>query len=580
VAAKKAAGAGKAQAKGSGPSSESGLQPHDPIESALSELKGGEPARALDTLLDAWRRTRTPAIADAIDELGKMLSEREPPIAAVGSTSARKAWNHAVAEGRSVMIEHLLEVLPDGNDRVLRLEALAKLPPDPRFTAYATTWMRTPPIHGPRRRGFYGGVIKQLARNKDVRHLPELAKITPATERSSTISRIGLQNWKPLVELTSMLESMEPPALSAEERAALDEIRQIVRKGSGATTSVGAGASNSDPRTFYAKVWENPDDDEARAVLGDLLQQQGDPRGELIALQLARHGTDKPRSARERELEETWGRKWLGAIEPVVMKTGVVFERGFVSRCRFEGGAMGPKKAALSAPEWSTVTHVDCSYASRYVSGSHEMLLSAPARRSMRHVLGLGSEDIAAIMKANVEMPWHTLGLRMWDWTRYVAPLLKGPGKTFPSVTTLVFRHSMRGAIPGVLDDDIDVLLSKWSKVRTLDIAIELDRVVGLLSTKRRVAQLGRLIASAEPITFDLDLTAKRLCLVLDSLSPQHVSTIVPMLGRLEVATVDLVVNGRVQRNKDMLERGRQKMSIAPFIKASKDAGFTLTMNV
>ena len=46
---------------------------------------------------------------------------------------------------------------------------------------------------------------------------------------------------------------------------------------------------------FYAEIWAKPKDDGPREVFADWLIEQGDPRGELIALQIARaRGTAEP----------------------------------------------------------------------------------------------------------------------------------------------------------------------------------------------------------------------------------------------------------------------------------------------
>ncbi|MBA2541405.1 MAG: TIGR02996 domain-containing protein [Deltaproteobacteria bacterium] len=55
---------------------------------------------------------------------------------------------------------------------------------------------------------------------------------------------------------------------------------------------------------LFAAVYASPDDDGPRSVLADLLQEQGDPRGEFIALQLAREEDPARESAAEAEHAE------------------------------------------------------------------------------------------------------------------------------------------------------------------------------------------------------------------------------------------------------------------------------------
>jgi uncharacterized protein (TIGR02996 family) len=46
-------------------------------------------------------------------------------------------------------------------------------------------------------------------------------------------------------------------------------------------------AATQDADALLAEIRTNPADDRTRLVYADVLQQRGDPRGELIALQLA-----------------------------------------------------------------------------------------------------------------------------------------------------------------------------------------------------------------------------------------------------------------------------------------------------
>lgn len=61
-----------------------------------------------------------------------------------------------------------------------------------------------------------------------------------------------------------------------------------------------------------ARVFENPDDEFVRQVVGDALLEQGDPRGEFIALQLAIARGDSTVEQRERalSLEREHGERW------------------------------------------------------------------------------------------------------------------------------------------------------------------------------------------------------------------------------------------------------------------------------
>ncbi len=106
--------------------------------------------------------------------------------------------------------------------------------------------------------------------------------------------------------------------------------------------------------TLFAAVYANPDDDGPRSVLADLLQEEGDPRGELIALQLAR-GRGGKKTRRESQLLKGNARKWLGPLAGAVSNRGMVFERGFLAKCELDDRVV----EMLDHPEWATVEEVE-----------------------------------------------------------------------------------------------------------------------------------------------------------------------------------------------------------------------------
>ena len=100
--------------------------------------------------------------------------------------------------------------------------------------------------------------------------------------------------------------------------------------------------------TLFAAVYAEPDSDAPRAVLGDALLADGDPRGEFIQLQLARRRS-KPSEARMRELLRAHAASWTGGL-------------GHPGRCRFRRGfvawvelAAMPSDEELDNPAWCTV---------------------------------------------------------------------------------------------------------------------------------------------------------------------------------------------------------------------------------
>src|SRR5688500_11695240 len=85
-------------------------------------------------------------------------------------------------------------------------------------------------------------------------------------------------------------------------------------------------------------ICETPDDDTARLVYADFIEEEGDPaRAEFIRVQiaLARLADDDPRRReledREHELQAEHEADWLGLPADAQGLSGWQFERGFVS---------------------------------------------------------------------------------------------------------------------------------------------------------------------------------------------------------------------------------------------------------
>jgi uncharacterized protein (TIGR02996 family) len=99
-----------------------------------------------------------------------------------------------------------------------------------------------------------------------------------------------------------------------------------------------AAPSAEPPPALMQRVLEDPDDDQPRMVLADWLQQQGDPRGELIAVQLEAAQTPAgkivPKRLRDREehLLAAFRTRWL----PDSIGADVKFSRGFADTVKLE----------------------------------------------------------------------------------------------------------------------------------------------------------------------------------------------------------------------------------------------------
>jgi uncharacterized protein (TIGR02996 family) len=354
----------------------------------------------LEGLLASWRKNRAPDLADEIDRVSAELTAKEKPI------KGKADWWPAYEAYRPEVLERLLDNAPSGKDRVERIAAICKLPADPRMGSWARKWLEHPPVVATSRKEFFGAVVKLLEHVRDVRLLPVLS--TLLSDRSSAMQKCGLINYKPLQAHAEKLAKERPKAATVAKRAS---------------------AKKADVAALLAQVYANPADDAVRAVLADALVEQGDPRGEFINLQLAGKST-----AQEKKLASTWGRAWLGAIEPVLLKDGVEFARGFPSKVRYAGGA---KADVSKAAEWSTIEHLDVEKA--YKDGP--ALLVSPALKSLRHAVGLRERDLDAITKTLPKLPWETLGFYVHGF-EYLSQTIRKHKKALGGVKKLVSENA------------------------------------------------------------------------------------------------------------------------------------------
>jgi uncharacterized protein (TIGR02996 family) len=105
---------------------------------------------------------------------------------------------------------------------------------------------------------------------------------------------------------------------------------------------------------LLAAIYDAPGDLAARAVYADWLLDRGDPRGELITLQL-REVVTKEQEARARELVDAHAEQWIGRLTEIT--TWIEFEGGFLARC----GLSRIPKWAIGRREWATVKHIGIS---------------------------------------------------------------------------------------------------------------------------------------------------------------------------------------------------------------------------
>jgi uncharacterized protein (TIGR02996 family) len=109
-------------------------------------------------------------------------------------------------------------------------------------------------------------------------------------------------------------------------------------------------------KRLFDAVYDNPTSDAERMVLADRLQELGEPRGELIALQLARAKTRQPATEREAELMTLHARTWLRPIASCLAAYG--FRRGFLASATIDERVMCTAEM-IHHRNWITVEELE-----------------------------------------------------------------------------------------------------------------------------------------------------------------------------------------------------------------------------
>jgi uncharacterized protein (TIGR02996 family) len=287
-------------------------------------------ARQLEQMIDAWRDNRAPELGDAIDAVSRELVARgEPP------------------ELERALVELLQPRLADVP---ARLRALATRPDDPRIARHLTDALVAPPFVSTSSQKIWIVMFELLGRHADPR---TLARIAPLAD--SYHDRIGAKIMGPwmkrrVVAMVAALRERYPtPPKPTARQAKLVALAPKRPPPAPPKRKHGRAASID---AMYEAVYADPADDAARDVLADALLERNDPRGELVALQLARARGEASDAAREAELLAKHGKAWLGPLADVLVDP--IFERGFLHSARVKGKPAIKLTSTAGNPSWAT----------------------------------------------------------------------------------------------------------------------------------------------------------------------------------------------------------------------------------
>ena len=370
------------------------------IDRASAASASGDWAACLVALLAAWRVAKQPPLADLIERVSARVSSPPcPPRAAAITKRIAGASDLDVAAILEVVALQV-RVSPGWSGYVGRIAR--DRPADPRVATALASFVRRSP-----RAGMDGALDESIVGPLDAIDDPRYRSLLVESWQRLEPNRGRIRKYRTgldaLKAIATTIERRAPPTAIAGLDAAIERID--------ADLSRAAAKQRSDSRNateLLDAIYDNPLDDALRLVYADALQQAGDPRGEFIALQCAR-GLG-PASRRERSLLAANERPWLGAIEPLVLKQGTVYRRGFIA-CAREAVRKKIHRGLLAAREWRTIEELELAE-----WGAESVAFLADPKPALRRVWNVHSDDLRAVLAKSGTLGWTTLGLYLrWN---------------------------------------------------------------------------------------------------------------------------------------------------------------------
>lgn len=297
-------------------------------------------AGCLAALLSAWGYGPALELVEPIRRVGEFAQQCVLPPFGDTVEAHEMAWHRAAAGGDAVVRGVLIAmVLPAEPAHLLaRIERLTTYR-DPRVSAWIcrVTAKRAYDATADNRDA-WARVFEWLGRTIDPVVAPAFPTIDDRWE--------ALLDIRPEVRLQGALRKLRKPM-----RDAAYEVARLPPDEATWCGEITAAFSLPPPdpveEAMLAEIYATPEADAPRSVYADWLLERGEPRGELISLQLARAAGQAPQLAREADLIAVHGGSWLGPLAGKL--SAPVFERGFV----VEGTATAPLD---DHPAWSTLS--------------------------------------------------------------------------------------------------------------------------------------------------------------------------------------------------------------------------------
>jgi uncharacterized protein (TIGR02996 family) len=439
------------------------------LDRALALLQERRAEDALQELLEAWRAMRAPEIAELISTLSDRLAKTRAPLDTRSLNEGLTRWLAISRQDDPADLGRLLDAYEVAAKKqihtrflVPRLDEILRRGDDPRVVLPLVRTLDVLPLvsHATQiaHRVFRGLLIAD-----DPRAIPLLAgrlsswrdMTIPPHQYGDPVRVYVLERGGEALEKLRTRHPDGAPRLAEGAVANLEALAVTIGSLRKDLVPRAVDPTKRSVEELFAAVYQSPDDDELRDVLADALQLRQDPRGEFIALQMARLRAqpDPGPSSREEALLRKHRKQWLGLLAGSVHPKEHVFRRGFLDECHVRFRNAAHARAEANHPEWATVRAIQFHKGTTHEDQWSPHAVVTPAMRSLRSVRGVAEPCLTALCASR---PPHLkeLWVELYGWPRQDlrsrSPLLMALAATpFPELRALVLNGPSWDRIEG-----------------------------------------------------------------------------------------------------------------------------------
>lgn len=366
-------------------------------------------AEALELALQGWRERRHAALADLVDLLAPRIDAQAVRLARGAEHAAfQEAWLALAQGGRAAdmgaLLANIARSLPVQQRTyweagtmpvrhapwLARLAELERLPNDPRVATtlfeivYKAPW--TGGWGASDTADIYDSTLALLGRTGDERLLAPLRTLLAAPVASRQVVRAYLSSAIPLAIATIEEVRAKRRPLDEEETARCERLIDALGGRLGRADPKPNDAPSEDEAALLELVLVDLEDDGPREVLSDFWLERGDPRGELVTLQLriARKAATEADEKAVRALLREHERSWLGELALVTKSR--VFARGFLDEVELLQNAAAEPKVWETAPLSPSLPTVRTIHKGKANETHYRRFVLSPMARSLREL--------------------------------------------------------------------------------------------------------------------------------------------------------------------------------------------------